>query len=197
MSWTQAVAANYNTVDYAGYCLRFTQTVFGAPVNYPTAWDAWLNQTGKHETREMPNADVPIFFESWGDYGFGEYKNWGHAAVYQASTGRVFSSPGSGYGNKWFNSIAEAEAQWGMKYAGWTENLNGLQIVNYSGDPAPAPTPSAGTYYDVIPGDNLWGIAERFYGFANWDNVNNIAAVNGIENPALIFPGQHLLIPGV
>ena len=65
MAWKQLVGANYNTQDWAGYCLRFTQSVYGAPVKYPTAWDAWLNQSGKHADRNMPNVDVPIWFESW------------------------------------------------------------------------------------------------------------------------------------
>lgn len=196
MAWDQIVGANYSTQDYAGYCLRFTQTVFGAPVNYPTAWVAWLNQDGKHETRDMPNADVPIFFESWGTYGNPPtYDNWGHACVYQASTGRVFSSPGSGYGNRWFNSIAEAEAQWGMRYVGWTEYLNGMQIVSYSGDdPAPTPTP-AGQTYTIQPGDTLWGVAQMFYGdgtrYMDIFNASNFSS----GNPNLIFPGEIAVIP--
>jgi nucleoid-associated protein YgaU len=34
-----------------------------------------------------------------------------------------------------------------------------------------------------------------FYG--DGTRYPEIAAANGIENPSLIFPGQHLLIPGV
>lgn len=193
MAWNQLVSANYGVQDYAGYCLRFTQSVFGAPVKYPTAWDAWLAVDGKHQDRNMPNTDVPIFFESWGTYS-GQYRNWGHAAVYQASTGRVFSSPGSGYGNLWFASITEAEQRWGMRYVGWSEYLNGMQITNYTGDPAPAPTP-AGQTYVIQPGDTLWGVAQSFYGdgtrYMEIFNASNFRS----GNPNLIFPGEIAVIP--
>lgn len=193
MAWNQLVGANYGVQDYAGYCLRFTQSVYGAPVKYPTAWDAWLAVDGKHQDRNMPNTDVPIWFESWGTYN-GVTKNWGHASVYQASTGRVFSSPGSGYGNKWFASISDAERQWGMRYVGWSEYLNGMQITNYTGDPAPAPAPSGQTH-TVVPGDTLWGIAQTYYGdgtrYMEIFNASNFRS----GNPNLIFPGEIAVIP--
>lgn len=95
---------------------------------------------------------------------------------------------------------------WEALYAANTDVIGGnpnainpgmvLRVPGSTPAPAPEPAPSA-TTYEVVSGDNLWGIAERFYGFANWDNVGQIAAVNGIENPALIFPGQILTIPGV
>ena len=197
MAWKQLVGANYNTQDWAGYCLRFTQSVYKAPVKYPTAWDAWLNQTGKHADRNMPNVDVPIFYESWGTYN-GVTKNWGHAAVYQASTGRVFSSPGSGYGNTWFSSIADSERRWGMRYVGWTENLNGLQIVQWVNDPAPvppAPEPSGQRTHVIVPGDNLWNLAVAYYG----DGTRYMEIFNASDfrsgNPNLIFPGEIAVIP--
>lgn len=197
MAWNQLKGANYNTQDWAGYCLRFTQSVFGAPVKYPTAWVAWMNQTGKHENRSMPNVDVPIWFESWGTYN-GITQNWGHASVYQASTGRVFSSPGSGYGNKWFASIAEAERQWGMRYVGWSENLNGMQIVSWTSDPTPSPTPEPGPSvrtHNIQPGDTLWDLAVRYYNdgtrYMDIFNASNFRS----GNPSLIFPGEIAVIP--
>lgn len=45
--------------------------------------------------------------------------------------------------------------------------------------------------YIVRPGDTLPGIARR-YGISPW----KLAAINHIANPALVFPGQELLIPG-
>lgn len=46
--------------------------------------------------------------------------------------------------------------------------------------------------YTVRPGDTLPGIA-RHYGISPW----TLVTVNHIANPALVFPGQELLIPGV
>ena len=45
--------------------------------------------------------------------------------------------------------------------------------------------------YTVRPGDTLPGIALR-YGLSPWA----LATINHITNPALVFPGQELLIPG-
>lgn len=53
-----------------------------------------------------------------------------------------------------------------------------------------APSPMAGAViYMVQPRDTLWKIAKRYR-----TTVENILAVNEIENPDLIYPGQKLLI---
>lgn len=44
--------------------------------------------------------------------------------------------------------------------------------------------------YIVYPGDNLWNIAKR-YGVS----PEEIAALNKLSDPSLIFPGQKLMIP--
>ena len=52
------------------------------------------------------------------------------------------------------------------------------------------PIPMAGAViYMVQPGDTLWKIAKRYR-----TTVDDILAVNEIENPDLIYPGQKLLI---
>jgi len=201
MAWTNnGRAIDLNAQDQAGYCLRFQQRVFpGSPaVYYPTARAAWDASGFKHGEYPDGSAIVPISY-SWCGTINGLYQDWGHAAVFVPGRG-ILSSPGSGYGQQWFSSIDELARAWGLTYLGWTEDVGGFRVVDYVADPTPAPEPApapSGTYYDVVPGDNLWGIAERFYGFANWDNVMGIANANGIENPALIFSGQHLLIPGI
>jgi nucleoid-associated protein YgaU len=58
--------------------------------------------------------------------------------------------------------------------------------------PEPEPEPAQRTY-DVVSGDTLWAIAERFYGDGSKYQV--IANANGISNPDLIHPGQVLTIP--
>lgn len=49
------------------------------------------------------------------------------------------------------------------------------------------------SFYTVIRGDTLFGIAQRFYGDGNKFPV--IAQANGIADPDRIFPGQVLRIP--
>lgn len=52
---------------------------------------------------------------------------------------------------------------------------------------------SSGQTYTVVPGDTLWGIAQRFYG--NGSLYTKIASANGIANPNLIYSGTVLTIP--
>ena len=44
--------------------------------------------------------------------------------------------------------------------------------------------------YFVKPGDTLWKIAKKFR-----STIEDIARVNGIEDPNKIYPGQQLYIP--
>lgn len=59
--------------------------------------------------------------------------------------------------------------------------------------PAPTPPPTTGgvAVHVVQPGENLFRIALRY----NYDQYY-IARYNGISNPALIYPGQSIRIPG-
>lgn len=50
--------------------------------------------------------------------------------------------------------------------------------------------PIWGRYHWVQPGESLWSIGQR-YGVS----VNELASINGISDPALIFPGLRLYIP--
>lgn len=53
----------------------------------------------------------------------------------------------------------------------------------------PQPPAHTVTYY-VVPGDTLWGISMRYH-----TTVAELAALNHIANPNLIYPGQVLNIP--
>jgi len=58
--------------------------------------------------------------------------------------------------------------------------------------PRPAPPPQARTY-TVKPGDNLWGIAKRQLGDGR--RVNEIAELNGLQEPYRIQVGDKLKLP--
>lgn len=135
MSWTQLVTPQV-VDDNAGMCLRFAQSVYGAPVKHASAWDAWNATTLKHEDRNLPPVSVPVWFSHYGTYG-GIYANWGHVVAYFPDRGQFLSSPGSGYGHAWLNSIEEVERMFNSSYVGWSEDLNGLQIAQHTNDPQP------------------------------------------------------------
>lgn len=64
----------------------------------------------------------------------------------------------------------------------------------------PAPAPPIGstdrrTVHRVVEGDTVWGITKASYGRADAETVWALAAVNHLENPSLIFPGQTLHLP--
>jgi len=63
--------------------------------------------------------------------------------------------------------------------------------VPMASDPASPAQAGGDLVYTVRPGDTLPGIALR-YGTSPW----TLATVNHIANPALVYPGQELLIPG-
>lgn len=60
-----------------------------------------------------------------------------------------------------------------------------------------SPEPTQATTYTIKNGDTLWGIAKAFYGDGSKYMAIYEANKDKIANPALIFVGQVLTIPGV
>lgn len=142
MAFKQLVSPRTGTKDGLGWCLRFTQTAFGAPAWYDSAREAWDGQRGRHAGVEPPlGIAVPIWFDHFGTYGTpARYGNWGHNAV-RLADGRVLTSPfyssqldSSGKGQAIYRSItAMCEAMpGGAKYLGWSEWMHNVQTVETS-----------------------------------------------------------------
>jgi len=127
----QLIQPNYNQTVKAGLCHKYSRLVFGIGRLYDPSWQNWLNLKYKHEDRNFPNASVPVWFEWWGKLpGDKEKKLYGHTAVRDKS-GTVYSSPLSGEGNAWFNSVDDLIKAFGngMKYVGWSEDINNVRVV--------------------------------------------------------------------
>lgn len=70
------------------------------------------------------------------------------------------------------------------------ESQGEVRIVEEEGEKVPEALP---TTYQVQSGDNLWTIAEKFYGSGyNWVDI---AGDNNLTNPGAIAEGQSLNIP--
>jgi hypothetical protein len=137
MSWTQLVQPSIVS-DNAGLCLRFVQSVYGAPVKYASAWDAWRATSLKHENRDLPGVSVPVWFSHFGTYGTPPtYANWGHVVAWFPDRGQFLSSPGQGYGHEWLASIEAVERRFSSSFVGWSEDINGLQVAAYQDTPKP------------------------------------------------------------
>lgn len=70
---------------------------------------------------------------------------------------------------------------------------NNLEDVYYltPGDELKIPMKRSGfTYYTVKKGDNLYQIARKYN-----ISLENLTAINGLENNEYIYPGQLLLVP--
>lgn len=133
---TQLVQPNLSVTDSAGSCLRFTQSVWGAPVKYDSAWQAWQATTFKHYDRVMPKDSVVVWFEHWGSYGRPPRRdNWGHVVSWIESEKKFLSSPARGVGQQWLATIEEVERVFNSKYVGWSEDINGLRVASVNPDP--------------------------------------------------------------
>lgn len=112
-------------------------------------------------------------------------KWWQGFAMWQwTSAGRL-----NGYdGNLDCNKFYGDKTAWD-KYAGGAPG--GTPGVVVPPAPAPAPAPAPSNTYTVRSGDTLSAIATRFG--TSWQNL---AAMNGIQNANLIYPGQVLRVPG-
>lgn len=194
MSWISHVTPNLEVQDEAGFCLRFTQTVFDAPVMYATAWEAWENAHNQEPEAGFPaDVSVPVFFSYFADLDGTGVKNWGHVCARIPGRGYL-SSPGQGYGQAWFGSLEEVETYFNAKYVGWAQYLNGKPICTWEEDAAPAPTPEPApsqNVYVVQVDDNLTTIADTLG--VNWEKLyaDNRDVIG--DDPNLIHPGQELV----
>lgn len=120
----QLVSPNLNVTGQSGWCLWYTQESYGVPHIYDTAWEAWLATQFKHETIDLPDVSVPVWFDYWEND-----IRYGHSAFYVPGQG-VYSSPYNSYtSHAVLQSIEEVERIYGVTYVGWSEDISGVKIV--------------------------------------------------------------------
>ena len=129
--YKQLVEADTSVVEFPHYGLRMTQNVFHAPVKHAWCWEAWLATEFKHTTDPLPSYPVPVWFYATTPYS-GHLHVAGQSVVWIPSLGAFLSNPshpGQPEGQRWFNTIEDIEKAFNAKYVGWSEDINGLRLI--------------------------------------------------------------------
>lgn len=122
----QLKSPNLAVVGQPEECLVYVREVFGVGAKYPTATTGWNGTQYKHAGEQPPtDVSVPVWF-SW--------QKDGHVAVSVPGKG-IYST--SAKGDKVFPNIQALLSFMGggVKYLGWSEDVDGVRVVQ----PAPAP----------------------------------------------------------
>lgn len=177
---TQLVDPDASVNDYAGFCLRFTQSVYGAPARYASAKEAWDATSYKHGTEEsIPYVSVPVWFDHYGTYGNPPtYANWGHVVTYFPGRGYLSSPLGKlgTYGQSWFDSIDQVERAFDAKYVGWSEDINGLRVSEVTNSPVNSKGVAgmATVYYTTENNVTTYALAGDGQGKAAWLETQDV-----------------------
>lgn len=123
------IRARASTTNAVGMCLQWTRTQFGIPAGGDwdgdgdaDAVDAWKRAKKRHPDDRNPPAGVPVYWT-------GGRRGHGHVAVSEGG-GRVRSTDWPTPGRVGTVGIDTLTAKWGLPYAGWSEDLNGITIPN-------------------------------------------------------------------
>lgn len=122
----QLVKPDFTVEGVIGECLSYARRVFGAPAGTEYAHQAWINAKYKHQTSEPIPSDVSVLM--WYDYYVGTL-NEGHVTINDPGIG-IYSSPWQkGTTHAVLNSVAQVEQLYRVKYVGWSEDINGVRVV--------------------------------------------------------------------
>lgn len=130
--WCQVITPNLNVPAVIGMCLAYVQNAFGLGWTGSYALDGWNRNKANHQDWNIPaGVYVPIWFTGYWN-GF----NYGHVVIYK--DGICYSSP---YTNKnthdQLGNVATVERIYGMKYLGWSEDMNGQRVIEFKEDNMP------------------------------------------------------------
>lgn len=126
-----AVQIKHPTPGWKGQCLRFCRTMYGIPMVYGSAIQAWSNAKFKH-TGGVPPRGSFIFWR------IGQY---GHIAISDGN-GYCISTDINGAGTVGRVTISTIKSRWGAIYLGWTEDVNGVRLAEFTPKPSDAKPPA-------------------------------------------------------
>jgi hypothetical protein len=114
-------------------CLQFVRMALNVAAVHPSAEKAFYATTRRRGTQSTPPAGVPVWWTNGG---------YGHVAL-SAGGGYVWSNDILRRGKIDKVSIDYITRNWGQRYRGWTEDINGVRV--YTPPPLPA-APAVGDW---------------------------------------------------
>lgn len=124
-SETTARNAEQTHSNDAGMCLQWSRQRAAIASRYPDAATAWRNTINPHPGDRKPPRGAMVYWTG-GSQGFG------HIAP-SLGNGNVRSTDSGGKGKPATVDIGWPERNWGMKYAGWAWDVNGVTIPKTGG----------------------------------------------------------------
>lgn len=124
----QLITPNPNITCIPGLCLVYVRETFGIGPKYPSAIAGWNASAYKHSDQQFPaNASVPIWF-SLSDNEFG------HVALHQPDGSVWSSSSPTSTTPVHHPSLSDLLSYYGgrLSYLGWTEDIEGVRVVDAS-----------------------------------------------------------------
>ena len=106
----------------SGMCQKYTREMWEVGSLYGSAQDAWDGARQKHKGDRNPPEGAPCYY-SGGSQGYG------HAVIYQGQgTVRIRSTDAPSAGKVSDQDLSWPESHWGLKYLGWTGDINGVDL---------------------------------------------------------------------
>lgn len=154
---TAAKRAESSSINVPDACQLWTRTIFGAPSagdfdgdGAADAEDGWKSEPAghRHPGDRHPPRGVPV------SYLGGSHDN-GHRAI-SLGNGKIRSTDAGGRGRVATVDLDWPERVWGLKYAGWSDTIDGqlIPLPVPVRKPAPKPKPKKPTL--VSRGRNLF-----------------------------------------
>lgn len=119
--YQQLIQPDLTIVGIIGFCLNYAGRVFGISSGPATAFIAWQQTKFPHTDQNFP---MGVSFPVW----FSGAEGAGHVAVHTPNG--IYSSPyNQKTGHNVLVSIADVEKNYGVKYLGWSEDIEGKQVI--------------------------------------------------------------------
>lgn len=117
---TTARNAEATTSWASGMCLQFSRSMAGIPAVYPDASTAWRNTIDRHPGDRNPPRGCMVYWT-------GGSQGYGHITP-SLGGGKVRSSDYPSSGRVGTTDIGWIERNWGLPFAGWAWDVNGVTI---------------------------------------------------------------------